>query len=202
MTLIWPQRPTTWVRRGNRTFAVTDGWFALTGCCEEVMLKLLFAFASIGLSVAPAAGVPLGPDAAQCRAGSGGNALLVAVSGLKSRAGTLRVQVYGADPADFLAKGKKLSRLDLPVSATAMDVCVALPTPGRYAVAVRHDVDANGKSGWSDGGGFSRNPSVSLVHLKPRYAQVAFTVGPGVHRVPVVMQYRKGLSIGPLKSGG
>ena len=69
-------------------------------------------------------------------------ALLVGVSGLKSRTGTLRVQLYGANPADFLAKGKKLRRIDVPVTATAMDVCIALPQPGRYAVAVRHDADA------------------------------------------------------------
>lgn len=203
LILIWPQRSTTWVRTGeNRLCAARAAAPDLARSCEEVMLKLLLAFAALWLPPAALAGVPLGPDAARCSTGTSGNALLVAVSGLKSQAGTLRVQLYGANPADFLAKGKKLRRLDVPVTGTAMDVCVALPGTGRYAVAVRHDADANRKSGWSDGGGFSRNPSISLTKLQPRHSQVAFNVGPGIHRVPVVMQYRRGLSIGPIKRAG
>lgn len=166
-------------------------------------MSKLFSMLLATLLVAPAAAAPLGPDASRCRAGTAGDALLVSVTGLKSRAGTVRVQLYGASAADFLAKGKKLKRIDVPVSGTAMDVCVALPNPGRYAVAVRHDADQNKKSGWNDGGGFSRNPSIKLTSLKPKYSQVAFDVGPGVHRIPVVMQYRQGLSVGPIrKSGG
>lgn len=165
-------------------------------------MKLVLAIAALASLAAPAtaAAAPLGPDAPRCRAGD--NALLVSVSGLKSRAGTLRVQLYGANPADFLAKGKKLRRVEVPVTAQAMDVCVAVPQPGRYAVAVRHDADQNRKSGWNDGGGFSRNPRISLTNLEPKHRQVAINVGPGVHRIPVVMQYRRGLSIGPIRQGG
>lgn len=169
------------------------------------MLKLLLplaALAALGLLEAPGSAVPVGPDAPRCRPGAPGSALLVGVTGLKSRAGTLRVQLYGANSADFLTKGKKLRRIDVPVSAGAMEVCVALPGAGRYAVAVRHDADADRKSGWKDGGGFSRNPSISLTNLQPKHRQVAFNVGAGVHRVPIVMQYRRGLSIGPIKAGG
>lgn len=168
------------------------------------MSKLFPIFtAAAVLLVAPAGATAVGPDAARCDAGAAGDALLVNITGLKSRSGTVRVQLYGASPADFLAKGKKLRRIEVPVSASAMDVCVALPSPGRYAVAVRHDADANRQSGWNDGGGFSRNPKVKLTNLKPRHSQVAFDVTAGIHRVPIVMQYRHGLSIGPVrKSGG
>ena len=165
------------------------------------MLKLLPVLAAAWL-VAPAANAaPVGPDAALCNAGSSGEALLVHVTGLKSQSGTLRVQLYGGDPAEFLAKGKKMRRIDVPASGSEVDVCVGLPGPGKYAIAVRHDADANGKSGWNDGGGFSRNPRISLTNLKPRHSQVAMDIGPGVHRVPVIMQYRQGLSIGPLRKG-
>ncbi|HZF43627.1 MAG TPA: DUF2141 domain-containing protein [Sphingomonadaceae bacterium] len=167
------------------------------------MLKTPFALAAILFAAIPASAVPLGPDAPRCVAGAANNALLVHITGLKSRGGTVRVQLYGSNAADFLAKGKKLRRIDVPVRGTSMDVCVAVPQPGRYAVAVRHDADADRKSGWNDGGGFSRNPAISLGNLRPKYGQVAINVGPGVHRVPVVMQYRRGLSIGPvLKQGG
>jgi len=134
-------------------------------------------------------------DAAICARGD--SAVLVRVHGFKAPRGILRVQVYGSNPADFLARGKKLKRVDLPVSAERMDVCVGLPGPGRYAVAVRHDVDGNGKSGWNDGGGFSRNPRISLTHLKPSYDEVAIQVGEKVRPVDVTLNYRRGLSIGP-----
>lgn len=164
------------------------------------MLKNSILLAAALMLAAPVSAAQAGPDAASCREG-GGSALLVAVSGLKSSAGTLRVQLYGANPAEFLAKGAKLRRIDVPVTDRSMEVCVALPQPGRYAVAVRHDSSGNG-SDWNDGGGFSRNPSISLTALKPKHSRVAFDAGSGVQRVPIVMQYRRGLSIGPLKQGG
>jgi uncharacterized protein (DUF2141 family) len=148
---------------------------------------------------APVAAAPLGPDAAACAAGAGQPALLVRVEGFKARTGALRVQLYGPNPQDFLAKGRKMRRIDLGVSrAGPMEVCVALPAPGRYAVAVRHDIDGSGKSGWNDGGGFSRNPHLSLFSLKPRYEDVAISAGSGVKPVEVMLNYRNGLSIGPV----
>lgn len=166
---------------------------------QKVMSKLSVLFAVAATLVAvPASSAPVGPDAERCAAGP---ALVVGVTGLKTRRGMVRVQLYGANPAEFLAKGKKMRRIDVPVTGASMDVCLALPGPGKYAVAVRHDADANRKSGWNDGGGFSRNPAIKLTSLKPRHSQVAITVGPGVHRVPVVMQYRQGLSVGPVRKG-
>lgn len=167
------------------------------------MFKLMSSIAVLSLSLVAqptAAQAALGPDAASCRPGSDGPAVLVNVSGFKNRAGKLRVQLYGGNPSDFLAKGKKLRRIDVPVTASGpMRVCVAVPSAGNYAIAVRHDADANGKSGWSDGGGFSRNPSISLLDLKPKHSEVVIPVGKGVKSIDVVLNYRKGLSIGPIR---
>jgi uncharacterized protein (DUF2141 family) len=163
------------------------------------MLKLCFPLAVVALAFSPAAAAQaaLGPDAAACNANR--PAVLVSVSGFKNRAGSLRVQLYGSNPSEFLAKGKKLRRIDLPVSgAGSMNVCVAVPAPGTYAIAVRHDADANGKSGWNDGGGFSNNPKISLVDLKPSHREVAIVVGRSVKPVSVVLNYRRGLSVGPI----
>jgi uncharacterized protein (DUF2141 family) len=170
------------------------------------MSKLVPILAATALALtAPAVGAQaavLGPDAAACRAGSSAPAVLVRVAGFKARTGTLRVQIYGDDPADFLAKGRKLKRIDLPVTtAGSMDVCVSLPKPGHYAVAVRHDVDGSGKSGWNDGGGFSRNPRISLMSLKPRYEDVVIDIGAAPKPIEVVLNYRRGLSVGPVQGG-
>ena len=167
------------------------------------MLKLTVVVAVAGLAlIAPVHGAratALGPDAAACRAAAAAPAVLVRVGGFKARRGMLRVQVYGGDPADFLAKGRKLKRIELPVTPTGpMEVCVALPRPGNYAVAVRHDIDGSGKSDWNDGGGFSRNPHLSLVALKPRFEDVVIGVGAGPRAIDVVLNYRRGLSIKPV----
>ena len=158
------------------------------------------ALAALAFAATPAmAQAAIGPDAAACNANR--PALLVSVSGFKNRVGTLRVQLYGSNPSDFLSKGKKLRRIDLPVSGSGtMNVCVAVPRPGTYAVAVRHDADANRKTNWKDGGGFSNNPKVSLIDLRPSHREVAVVVGRGVKPVSVVLNYRRGLSVGPIGS--
>jgi uncharacterized protein (DUF2141 family) len=165
------------------------------------MLKYLAPLAAaltLAVPVVPAQAA-LGPDAAFCSPGSNKPAVLVSVNGFKNRVGKLRVQLYGANPADFLAKGRKLRRIDLPVTRNgAMDVCVAVPKSGTYAIAVRHDADGNGKSGWNDGGGFSNNPKISLFRLKPNHRQVAINVAGGIKPVDVTLLYRNGLSIGPV----
>ena len=144
-----------------------------------------------------AAQAALGPDAAACRS-SNGPAILVNVNGFKARSGNIRVNVYGSDPAKFLARGQYVRQINLPVTrGGAMPICVSLPRAGRYAVAVRHDVTGNGKD-WGDGGGFSRNPRLSLTNLRPRYESVAISVGRGAVPVNVTLLYRFGLSVRPV----
>lgn len=169
------------------------------------MSKKLSAFlfpAALALAALPgaAAAAVLGAQAAACHAG-GGPALLVTVEGFRERTGTLRVALYRAN-AEFLERHRWLQRIDVPVTRGGpMSVCVPVPAPGRYAVAVRHDLDGNGRSGWSDGGGFSRNPRISLVNLRPRVEDVAINVGAsGIQPVGVVLNYRFGLSIHPVTS--
>jgi uncharacterized protein (DUF2141 family) len=156
------------------------------------------AAAGAALGFAAPAAAQLGPDAAACRSRAG-QAVLVTVNGFKQRTGNVRVAIYGSDPSRFLARGQYVRRLDVPVTRGGpMSICVALPQPGRYAVAVRHDLDGNGHSGWNDGGGFSRNPRVTLTNLRPRYENVAINIGRGVTPVNVVLNYRFGLAIRPV----
>lgn len=149
-------------------------------------------------AVAPAGAQPvLGPNAAACRGNQG--AVLVTINGFKQRTGNLRVQLYRADNS-FLERGRWLQRIDLPVArAGAMRVCVPVEQPGSYAIAVRHDLDGNGSSGWNDGGGFSRNPGLSLTSLRPRVNAVAINVGRTTLPINVVLNYRFGLSIRPVR---
>lgn len=154
-------------------------------------LAMAFAAAPVAAQAA------IGPDAAACN--SGKPSVLVSVNGFKARTGELRVQLYGSNPSDFLAKGKKLRRIDLPVTKSGpMNVCIAVPKAGNYAIAVRHDVKNNG-SDWNDGGGFSRNPNLSVFDYKPSHKDVVIPVGDGVKPINVVLNYRQGLKIGPVR---
>ncbi|EZP57324.1 hypothetical protein BW41_00169 [Sphingomonas sp. RIT328] len=122
--------------------------------------------------------------------------LIVTVRGLRTGGGDLRVQLY--DEPGFLQKGRWLARVEVPSdSRRSVELCVPVPRPGTYGIAVRHDANGNGKSDGGDGGAFSRDPALSLLRLKPAFAQVAVPVGSGISRIAVTMNYRHGFSIGP-----
>ncbi len=130
---------------------------------------------------------------------SGRPALQVQVSGFKSATGTVSLALYSSD--GYLEKGRKLRKVEVPVSSSApLDICIAVPGPGRYAVAVHHDLNANGGKDGSDGIGYSRNPHLSIVNLRPSFGKTSIEVGTSTNQVGVQMQYRRGLSVGPVKS--
>jgi uncharacterized protein (DUF2141 family) len=129
-------------------------------------------------------------DPAQCRAGAG-PAVNVRISGITPVKGTLRVQLYRGVEADWLKSGRWLNRIEVPVRGGSETICMPVPAAGRYGIAVRHDVNGNGKTDIrSDGGGMSNNPSISILNLgKPSYKETAFTVGDGVKSISIRMRY-------------
>ena len=157
------------------------------------------ALAAASLIAAPAFADPResSPNDPTCRIG-GKPAVLVHVTGLKNGSGKVRVQAYGPNAATFLDKGKWAGRVDVPLNGRrALDVCLPLPSTGNYAITVRHDANANRKSDWNDGAGFSRNPKLSLTS-KPTFGQTAVRVGNDPTKLRVVMNYRRGLTVGPI----
>jgi len=129
-------------------------------------------------------------DMRQCAPG-GGPAVRVTVQGLKSAAGMVRVQSYRGTKADWLEKGKWLNRIEAPARDGTMYFCMPVPEAGSYGIAVRHDVNGNGKTDLrEDGGGMSNNPSINIFNLgKPSYNKTAFEVGPGVTTIRIQMKY-------------
>lgn len=149
----------------------------------------------------------LGKAEGRCRAGETGPALMVDIVGLKDRQGRLKLEVYPANDADFLqddniliAQGKVFRRVELPVPGDdPVQLCIRLPGPGRYAVTVLHDRDANRRFGLSvDGVGFGGNPRLGLG--KPKALAASVAAGGGLTRERIVINYRRGLmSFGPLR---
>ena len=167
-----------------------------------VVAPILFAVAVIRSSP------DLGQAEGRCRANEPGPALLVEAKGLKDRTGNLRLEVYPANDHDFLQddnilinEGKVFRRVDVPVPpAGPVELCIRVPAPGRYSVVLLHDRDRNMKFGWSvDGVGFASNPRLGWG--RPKAARAAAVAGPGLTRLSIVLNYRRGLGLAPLKNG-
>lgn len=136
------------------------------------------------------AGQEIGNDMTRCAAEKGPSVLVV-VRGVKESAGKVRVQSYPATGSAWLAKGRWLHRVESRANTGNMNFCVPVPSEGRYGIAVRHDRNGNGKTDISqDGGGFSNNPSISVLNLgKPSVSKVAFQAGPGVTKITINLKY-------------
>ena len=127
-------------------------------------------------------------DPARCR--GAGPAVPVTVSGIENAQGNMRVQIYHGTEADWLTSGRWLYRIEVPARAGNMSFCLPVPSDGSYAVAVRHDVNGNGRTDiTSDGGAMSNNPSINLLNLgRPSVRRTRFDVS-GVTSINVNMRY-------------
>ena len=154
----------------------------------------MIAAAVAGLAFAPAAQaqyrneIPHNPGSCA----SGGPKIKVLVTGVKVSKGTVRAQVYNGTKADWLQSGRWLTRVEAPARAGTMTFCLPVAASGTYAVAVRHDVNNNGKTDLSeDGGAMSNNPSINIFNLgKPSVTKTAFAAGNGVTTITINMKYR------------
>ncbi len=140
---------------------------------------------------------PAPRKSASCEPGK--PSVMVHVAGFKQTRGKVKLSLYGSE-GDWLEKGGRISRVKVPVTGKAMNICLPVPAPGRYAVAVHHDLNLNGERDRQDGGGYSRNPKVSLLNPKPSFSKAAFKVGNGPSRVGVTLLYIQGLGVGPAGS--
>lgn len=131
-------------------------------------------------------------DPARCAPAAGASVMLTITNIAESR-GNLRVQSYRGTKDDWLVSGKWLSRIEVPARAGTMRVCMPLPGAGTYAIAVRHDRNANGKTDlMEDGGGMSNNPSINVFNLgKPSFTRTRFQVGNAPMRQTIQMRYMR-----------
>jgi uncharacterized protein (DUF2141 family) len=143
-----------------------------------------------------------GPDAARCAAG-GGPAMLVSITGLRDRGGTVRVRSFGGSPSTYFNKKRALQRTEIATPPSGpVRICMPVSAQGWYAVDVRHDTNSNGDTDRADGGGASGNPSITLIDVlfgrKPPAEKVRVWVGAGVTTVPITVKYLQGGSFKPV----
>lgn len=172
-------------------------------------LLVLPAGAMLLLAAGPAlqSSPDLGKAEGRCRPGEGGPALLVEAVGLKDRTGQMKLEVYPANDIDFLADdnvliaaGKTFRRVEIAMPQSGdVVLCVRLPGPGTYGVTVLHDRNSDRRFSWKiDGIGFSANPKLGWSKPKASSARVVVNGG-GVSKISVVMNYKSGLGVAPLK---
>lgn len=166
--------------------------------------KAALPFAAAGLAVAGAAAAapPAAPeftyarsgpnDLSQCAPGKG-PAVRIVVSGLKSSSGNLFVRAYPARSSDWLKSKRYVMRVDATPREGTVTVCLPLPAPGDYAIAVQHDANGNRSTDIStDGAGMSNNPGFSKflgIPRPPSVDKARFTAGEGVTRMAIAIQY-------------
>lgn len=162
------------------------------------------------LAMAPNKFVDTGPELGkaegQCRPNEPGPAFIVDVIGMKDRTGMLKLEVYPSNDDDFLQDdnilinaGKVFRRVEAGIPPGGpVSLCIRVPGPGPYSVTLLHDRDRNRKFGWTvDGIGFAGNPR--LGWSKPKAARTRAIAGTGLTRIQIVMNYRHGLGVAPLK---
>ena len=94
--------------------------------------------------------------------------LFVIVENIRSVQGLIAVTLYADDSSRFLAKRGSLYVGRVPAQSPVTRVCIHVPNPGTYALAVYHDADGNRsfkRSGLglpAEGYGFSNNAPALL----------------------------------------
>jgi uncharacterized protein (DUF2141 family) len=167
-------------------------------------------FSLIGCPLLVATNIPSTPDLGtaegRCRSDELGPSFLVTVRGLKDRSGKLKLEVYPATESDFLeddnvliSAGKTFRRVEQPIPASGpVQLCVRVPSVGKYAVSLLHDRDSNRKFGWRiDGIGFASNPK--LGWSKPDASDASAVAHSGPTQIEIVMNYRRGLGMRPIR---
>ena len=129
-----------------------------------------------------------------CTHVSDGVRINVVISGIRfPPAGTVTVVLYPDKSGDFLAKGKRINRIRIPVTGDHVEACLVAPSPGHYAIAFYHDENGDGKLNRSllgmpaEGFGFS-NDAPARFGL-PRFRDVLFTAGQGDTLLKMTMRY-------------
>jgi uncharacterized protein (DUF2141 family) len=155
--------------------------------------------APILLAVLATAALEPGRAAAQapgdCRGEWSSTKLRVIVENLGSTRGEIAATLYGGDPDKFLKKNGELKVWRVPARTSPQEMCVYLPGPGTYAMAVYHDANGNhhfdhGIFGPTEAYAFSRNPH--LYFGPPNLGQVKFEAGEGETTVNVRLHYPGG----------
>lgn len=168
-----------WLRWG-RAAAAGRGW--------RVAASAIACVAGLSSAAAPAE-----PRSAQCAGPPSETRLYVDVDRVRAGRGVVAVTLFADDPRKFLVKLGSLYVGRAPAAVPVTHLCLHLPRPGTYALAVYHDENSNGKIDRTalglpaEGYGFSNNPTIWFG--PPSFRAVRFTVPRSGMHVGIRMKY-------------
>lgn len=119
--------------------------------------------------------------------------LIVTISNIRAAQGLIAVTLYADDSRRFLARRGSLYVGRVPARAPVTRMCIFVPAPGTYGLAVYHDADANRRFNRTaiglpaEGYGFS-NDAPTLFGL-PRFNSVRLAVPRDGFQTSVRMRY-------------
>jgi uncharacterized protein (DUF2141 family) len=128
-----------------------------------------------------------------CTGAPSATRLLVRVENVKSSLGLVAVSLYADERGRFLAKRGALYVGRAPARQGWTDVCIHVPRPGIYALAVYHDADSDRRFDRTslglpaEGFGFSNNPRTFLG--MPNFGSVRIPVPRSGARTMVKLKY-------------
>jgi uncharacterized protein (DUF2141 family) len=117
------------------------------------------------------------------------------VDGVKSERGLMTATVYPPTSGAFLKAKGEIAVWRVPARTPATQMCVFLPAPGAYAVAIYDDLNGNLKFDHSaiaplEPYGFSNDPRLFLG--PPSASAARFTAGPGATTIHIKLRYPAG----------
>jgi uncharacterized protein (DUF2141 family) len=139
------------------------------------------------------AAVPAELRSIRCAGPPSATRLFVDVDHVRAGRGVVAVTVFADDPKKFLVKLGSLYVGRAPAAVPVTRLCLNLPRPGVYALAVYHDANSNGKFDRTalglpaEGYGFSNNPAIWFG--PPSFNAVKFTVARSGLRTGIRMKY-------------
>jgi uncharacterized protein (DUF2141 family) len=155
--------------------------------------KMLIPAVTAALLAAAAAAPAVGRAQVACHGEPGEAKLHVFVDGVRSDQGIMTLTLYGDDPAKFLKRSGELKVWRDDARSPTTEVCLWLPGPGTYAVAVYHDAKRAGRFTQGAFGiptqdfGFSRNPRIFLG--PPSLNASKFDAGEGETTIHIKLKY-------------
>lgn len=157
--------------------------------CKVSWRTALIAAALFALAALAAPGAA---RAAACHGSPTPYRLDVTIQGIRGSHGNVVANVYANDRAKWLADRGEFSISRDPATAPEQTICVYLSAPGRYAVVVYHDANANnqfdmGPLGPKEAFGFSNN--VRPILSPPTLRSALFDAGLGVTHISIRLRY-------------
>ncbi len=137
----------------------------------------------------------VGAVAAQstCEGTPGEAQLHIVISGVHGSTGLMTASLYGDDEAHFLKSKGSLKVWRAPAVSPQTTMCIWLPHPGAYEIAIYQDLDANMKWDHAAFGsiepfGFSRNPTIFFS--APSLSSTRFQAPAGDTTIRVRLNHR------------